>query len=619
MNFGFTIGVPPLPAKKSTDHSNIPQALPPRSSSRKTPQAQQASSRKIPPQSVTAIKAATTRENGIISTPETRNDKPGRVGNGAEAQFQAPRIIGKRKRGAGKTVQEQEEDELDADDEGHRTSGKKTFVTPIVRSSPAAQGGSVEQIPHVEEGVDELEEADADHTISSNGTNAQSSPHVLLSANRSAPRHVASGSLTPISLIQQTSQQGRISTPFIDPRIIAAQNSATKASVRDQENRSNPSSTIASTRRTISSRTPLAPIANMLPLPSASVGLSTPRNPTVIMKSISPLFEANEHPDAEGTTPEISSNIDVEGETDEDPTPVVRAKLSTKPTTSSRSASKKTRKEARMSTQRTPKLKSVRRPQAHHSQKPRKSSFNPRLNANTESRPKKTSERITVPITVYKPTELEKLYAYSSVPRDADPLGADPVPSLNPVDVLAQITTEITTQFIRSYDNDGDGNGRTSDGLRRRQKAAVSKFHRCLQDSLFAMTAAASTVTALGSRVKKVKKRRVALQEELMQLRRERQDVGIEMDRVRAEYRRGMEVGEEQGELNQGLFDIESAVLRGRERARVIGRSDEGPDLGIVEIKERVVGGIGENGLLSAMRDMNAQLERATLVLEGGT
>jgi hypothetical protein len=532
--------------------------------------------------------------------------------------FKTPTIIGKRKREVGKTAQEQEGDELEVDDEGHRTIGKKTFVSPVARPSPTAQGGSAEQLPRVEEVIDELEEADVDHTISSDGKNAQSRSLVLLPTSRSASRHSASSSLTAIALIQQASQPGRITTPYIDPQIVATQKSATKASARDRENDSNPSSTIASTERKTNLRTPLAPVANMLSLPSASVGPSTPRTSTRIINNISPLFQPNESPDAEGSTPAISADVDPEDETDEDSTPIVGAGPRTKATTPRRSVSKKTRKVVQMSLQKTPKHKAASHPRTHRSKKPSKSPSDSKLHAYNKSRPKKTSERITVPITVYKPADLEKLYTYSSAPPDADPLGADPVPSLNPVDVLAQITTEITTQFIRSYDNDGDSNVWASEGLRSRQKAAVSKFHRCLQDSLFALTAAASTVTALGSRVRKVKKRRLLLREELVQLRREREEVGIEMDRVRAAYRRGMEEEEEKGELNQGLFDIESAVLRGRERARTLGRSDEGPDLGIVEMRERVMNGIGENGLFSAVRDMNAQLEHAALLLEGG-
>ena len=542
-------------------------------------------------QSDTRTKAVTARERRRTFSPNTRNGKPSRVGDAAEEPFQTPTVIGKRKRGAGESVQEQEGDELEADDEGHRTTGKKTFVTPAAGPSPAAQSRSAEQLPRVEEGVDELEEADVDHTISNNGMNAQTSSLVLLTVNRSAPRHAVSGPPTPIDLVQQISQPGQITTPFIDPRIVAAQKSA---------------SVIASTGRGTHSRTPVAPVANMLPLPSASVGPSTPRTPTRITNNISPLFEPNEHPDAEGSTPAIFSKTDTEGSTS-----VVPAGPSAKAATPRRRTNKKIRKGAQMSAQKTAKRKAAGRPQTHGSKKPRKSPSGSKPDANNRN---KTSERITVPITVYKPTDLETLYTYSSVPPDADPLGADPVPSLNPVDVLAQITTEITTRFIRDYDNDGDG---ISEGLRKRQKAALSKFHRCLQDSLFTLTAAASTVTALGKRVRKVKKRKLMLREELVQLRREREEVGIEMDRVRAAYRRGMEAEETRGELNQGLFDIESAVLRGRERARALGRSDEGPDLGIVEMRERVMGGIGENGLLSAVRDMNVQLEHAAMVLEG--
>lgn len=616
-NFGFTIGAPPLPAKKSTGHSSTPQPLPTRLSSRKTPRAQQTSSRKTPTQRGTDVKAATTRERRSTSAPGTGNGKPSRVGNAAPEPFQTPTVIGKRKRGARKTSQEQEGDELEDDDEGHRTAGKKTFVSPVARSNPDAQVGSAEQLPRIEEGIDELEEADADHTISSNGKNAQSTSLVLLPASRSTPLHAATSPLTPIALVQQASQPSQITNSFIDPCIVADQKSPAKLSAKDTKINGKSSSAITSTGRTTYLRTSLTAVANMLPLPSASIDPSTPRSSSRIINSISPLFEPDERPDAEGSPPAISSNVDPEGETDEDLTSVTQAEPSTKVTTPRRSTNKKIRKEAQMSAQKTPKRKVTSRLLPNRFMKSRKSPSDSKLHVNNESRPKKTSERITVPITIYKPTDLEKLYTYSSAPPDADPLGADPIPSLNPVDVLAQITTEITTQFIHGYDNDGEGNVWGSDGLRRRQKAAVSKFHRCLQDSLFALTASASTVTALGSRVRKVKKRRLILREELVQLRREKEEVGIEMDRVRAVYRRAKEVDEERAELNQGLFDIESAVLRGRERARALGRNDESPDLGIVEMRDRVMGGIGENGLLSTVRDMNAQLEHATLVFEG--
>lgn len=364
-------------------------------------------------------------------------------------------------------------------------------------------------------------------------------------------------------------------------------------------------------------RTPLAPVANMLPLPSTSAGTSTLKPPTRIINDISPLFQPNERPDAEGSTPAASTDVDAEGEKAEEFTSVARAGPSTQTATSRRRASKIARKEVRTSAQKAPKRKAAGRPQPHPTKKRRESTPDSVPCRSPESQLKNKPERITVPIAVYKPTDPQNLYTYSSAPPDADPLGADPVPSLNPADVLAQISTEITTQFIRSYDDNGDGNAWASEGARRRQKAAVSKFHRCLQDSLFALASAASAVAALGTRARKVKRRRVELRDELVRLRREREEVGVEMDRVRTVHRRGMEAEEERGELNQGLFDIESAVARGRARARALGRSDEGPELGILEMRERVVGGIGENGLLSMVQDMNVQLERAASVLEG--
>jgi hypothetical protein len=216
----------------------------------------------------------------------------------------------------------------------------------------------------------------------------------------------------------------------------------------------------------------------------------------------------------------------------------------------------------------------------------------------------------TVPITVYRRTKPQDI--------DDDPLGADPNPGLNPADVLAQISNELTSNYISTFTStqsqiQSQGQKKT----RQRQINALITFRDSLSDSLFDLTIAQNTTYILGMRVRKANKEKRRSREELIARRREREEVELKIDAIKARRQARSEQEMRRHDLVQGLEDIELAVKRGREKARREGREDEGPDVGVEMLAGEVFGMIGNGGILARVRDWNGVLEEAAGVIEG--
>ncbi|KAK5162627.1 hypothetical protein LTR04_003228 [Oleoguttula sp. CCFEE 6159] len=250
-----------------------------------------------------------------------------------------------------------------------------------------------------------------------------------------------------------------------------------------------------------------------------------------------------------------------------------------------------------------------------------------------EVRPRKRSKPSTiasVPITVYRPSLPARPRASSPASSDdADPLShhsssAPTRTTVNGIDVLAQISTEIIERMASTLSlrlrSEPSVRAR-ADGKRKR--VALLAFGAELGPALFTLTGTVDAHAELGRRVKRAGKERVRLREELLGVRREREEVARRADEVRAAHEREVgEAGEWQG-LSKNLFDVELAVQRGREKAETEGRVGEGTVMGVENLVRGVVGdvvggggGRGE-GLLGRIRKFNALLERAAEGLEG--
>ncbi|KAF2402759.1 hypothetical protein EJ06DRAFT_572875 [Trichodelitschia bisporula] len=159
-----------------------------------------------------------------------------------------------------------------------------------------------------------------------------------------------------------------------------------------------------------------------------------------------------------------------------------------------------------------------------------------------------------IPITIYRPVRPSDL--------DADPLGADPTPGLNPVDVLAQVTGELTADVLQRL----EGRRRASSGAQRsvvkRQRKAVRVFDSVLQDTLFELSLRANTGVVLGARVRKARRLERELRAELLTLRAERGEIELEAKGIAEAVRVGREQRVLRERLEEGVGALERLVAR---------------------------------------------------------
>ncbi|KAB2572298.1 hypothetical protein DBV05_g9038 [Lasiodiplodia theobromae] len=199
------------------------------------------------------------------------------------------------------------------------------------------------------------------------------------------------------------------------------------------------------------------------------------------------------------------------------------------------------------------------------------------------------------------------------------------LPAVNPVDILAQVTTELIARMNDSLIRQAAEVG-TSDKPRRaelkRRSGVVQAFSTELADRLFELTEAVDSGEALRVRLKAATKEKVALRSEFLGIRKEREQVALRMDAVRQAHMEAEAKRRRDEELSDALYGIETAVQRGREKAAREGREDEGPQVSpLWEIKDALSNGVSAvgpgGGLLDRVKDFNGFLGRAAGVLEG--
>ena len=161
-----------------------------------------------------------------------------------------------------------------------------------------------------------------------------------------------------------------------------------------------------------------------------------------------------------------------------------------------------------------------------------------------ERRPRKERPG-TIPITVHRLSR-PKPADYSSA--DEDILAAvNPFPKrsgVNAIDVLSQICREMVAKAAETLQL-GEGKER---GERKqveiRKRKAVEMFGEELDARLFQMTEALDNNYALTIRVRQANKEKVAKREELLEIKRLREEVAIQMDEVRAKHERDTKVAQ---------------------------------------------------------------------------
>ncbi|KAK5132021.1 hypothetical protein LTR16_000148 [Cryomyces antarcticus] len=556
--------------------AGTPGPLPPQPSSRKTPKtaSKQISRQQILVTSQPQSKLATVRKTRSSSTPapgrpkssSSRHDAVhGTSAASGQPNYITPKVTGKRKRKGGSTrdVDDIEEDELDRDEGKYRASARRT----------ATKGTSNLNIPRLRADTmradadgdeDELDQDEEMYHLSGGVRRAGSQKLLSITA--------------PIELIDSSNNAGK----------------TIGVARRDNEKR----------KESADELTPVVKRARNKP----------GRPPTQLEAARTKATES-------------------EAEADE-LTPVTK-----------RSQPESSRSKAQKASQRPPNVS--RKPRAPKpANTPAVASPMPSRKAppaaetakrgqpiDAEVRPRKRSKPSTiasVPITVYRPSLPARPRASSPASSDdADPLShhsssAPTRTTVNGIDVLAQISTEIIERMASTLSlrlrSEPSVRAR-ADGKRKR--VALLAFGAELGPALFTLTGTVDAHAELGRRVKRAGKERVRLREELLGVRREREEVARRADEVRAAHEREVGEAREWQGLSKNLFDVELAVQRGREKAETEGRVGEGTVMGVENLVRGVVGdvvggggGRGE-GLLGRIRKFNALLERAAEGLEG--
>ncbi|EHL01717.1 hypothetical protein M7I_2355 [Glarea lozoyensis 74030] len=158
--------------------------------------------------------------------------------------------------------------------------------------------------------------------------------------------------------------------------------------------------------------------------------------------------------------------------------------------------------------------------------------------------------------------------------------------------------------------------------LRREYKtkwSALKSFGSELQSRLLSHTINLDNGYTLDKRVREELKKKVALREEILRVRLEREQLALQMDEIRIKHENETKLVQERDALNTAAHDIELAVDRGRTNRPVHSSNDvkmSGPEVILKRIVNKISNKGDSGGILKQIKDFNGFLERAALALE---
>lgn len=233
-------------------------------------------------------------------------------------------------------------------------------------------------------------------------------------------------------------------------------------------------------------------------------------------------------------------------------------------------------------------------------------------------------ETSTIPITIYRLSKAPRLAGDEGEDELANPRLEIPVrvPGVNAVDVLAEFMSEkmedISARLRQAVADEAD---KALCSKLKRQVNTVEEFGRELDSQLLHLREATYAGESLKARLKSTRRRREALTQEFLDIRKERGEIALRTDAILRKHEEAEMARKRDQDLNAAIFDIELAVQRGKQKAEREGRQDEAPEVPLDWILDEVAGKVSLSGngggLLHKVKDFNAFLEQAAGVLEG--
>ncbi|CAL5870098.1 uncharacterized protein PFLUO_LOCUS4332 [Penicillium psychrofluorescens] len=196
---------------------------------------------------------------------------------------------------------------------------------------------------------------------------------------------------------------------------------------------------------------------------------------------------------------------------------------------------------------------------------------------------------------------------------------------VNPADVLSQICRETLEKTLATLKT---GIANETNATRRaewtRKRKAVEAFGSELDGRLLDLSEMLDSNFVLGVQLKKSKREMLDLRSQLYDIRKEREDVALQMDAVRAKHMEEENAKSARTAINNSLHTLELALDRTQQRATTTTTStNASPSPADVEFMLRAVADDvsclapgAQGGLLTQMRAFNAQLEATARRLE---
>lgn len=209
------------------------------------------------------------------------------------------------------------------------------------------------------------------------------------------------------------------------------------------------------------------------------------------------------------------------------------------------------------------------------------------------------------------PTITEEVETESDEPQASASVGMKfPTRSTpNAIDVLSQICRETIETTLSKLAAGGNTSGKEV----KRKRNAIEAFGQELDSRLFDMSAAVEHRLTLEARVKRARKEKLDLQARWIDVRRQREEIALKCDDIRARHKANEAQGRETYELSEKLHELDMVVDRGE----VDGDGLEDLEFMLKSVAGQVSGAVGVGGMLDRVKEFNSQLQRTALVLEG--
>uniref|UniRef100_A0A0B7JPK0 Inner kinetochore subunit AME1 domain-containing protein n=1 Tax=Bionectria ochroleuca TaxID=29856 RepID=A0A0B7JPK0_BIOOC len=209
---------------------------------------------------------------------------------------------------------------------------------------------------------------------------------------------------------------------------------------------------------------------------------------------------------------------------------------------------------------------------------------------------------------------------------DIDPLQLD-IPFANSsrenaVDVFAQVCEEVIgntlSQFEQHAQNAPDAAKKKEFRIKIR---AVEAYREVLKSRLLQHAIHLNHWHSLRKRVRQTQKEKLALREEILRIKGEREQVALRMDAVRAKYEADNKEATFLLNTSSTMYDIDMAVSKGQDAPQLSGKAQKEAELSnleflVAQLTDQVSSSSESGGNLHQVQDFNAFLERAAQALE---